>query len=129
MATAKPRVSVTLDPDLHAALRELAALNGESLSAVIGGLLEALAPTVLRVVEAGRQFQALSNDMQDQVRKTFTEAEAEISPALSDLQTQAFAALAALESGPHAKQDPRPVTRGSRPPLKSVTPPQSGPEK
>lgn len=123
MATVKPRVSVTLDPEMHAVLRELAAFNGESVSAVIGGLLDAVAPTVLRVVEAGRQFQALSDEMKEQVRGTFSNAEAQIGPVLLDLQAQAFAALAVVEE---AKSDPRPVTRGSRTPLKSVGPAKSG---
>ena len=114
MSTSKPRVSVTLDPETYEVLHGLAQLNGESLSAVIGGLLDAVAPTVLRVVEAGRRFETLSQGMQEQVRSTFNAAEAEIAPALLDLQEQAFALLSVVEEvGP----DPRPVTRGSRPPL------------
>lgn len=116
MTTSKPRVSVTLEPDLYDDLRELAQLNGESLSAVIGGLLEAVAPTVRRVVTVGRQFQALSGEMKDEVRGRFAAAEAKISPALHDLTEQALAALDAVEP---TTEDPRPVTRGSRPPLRS----------
>ena len=124
MATTKPRVQVTLDPEMYAVLRDLAALNRQSLSAVIGELLHAVAPTVYRVVEAGRRFQALSEGMQDQVRGTFTAAEARIAPAVEALTAEALALLAAVDE---AEQDPRPVTRGSRPPL-SMSPPQdSGP--
>jgi len=114
MATTKPRAMVTLDPETYAVLRDLAQLNGQSLSAVIGGLLDAVAPTVLRVVEAGRRFEALSEGMQEQVRGTFNAAEAEIAPALLDLQEQAFALFSVVEE---AEADPRPVTRGSRTPL------------
>ena len=124
MATSKPRVSVTLDPETYAELRELAAINRQSLSAVIGGLLDAVVPTVHRVVEVGRRFQTLSEGMQAQVRGTFEDAEAEIAPALRIVQDQAFSALAAVEE---TMGDPRPVTRGSRPPLKSVGPRKPGP--
>jgi len=123
MATNKPRVSVTLDPETYEVLRELAAQNRQSLSAVIGELLDAVAPTVYRVVEAGRRYQALSEGMRDQVRGTFTAAEAKIAPVLRDLEKQAFAALEAVDE---AEQDPRPVTRGSRPPLSMVPPAESG---
>ena len=123
MATSKPRVSVTLEPEMYAALQELAALNGESLSAVIGGLLDAVAPTVLRVVEAGRQFRALSAEMQEHARNTFTAAEEQIAPAVADLTSQAVAALAALSG---TETDPRPVTRGSRPPSKNSPTRQAG---
>jgi len=125
MATTKPRVSVTLDPEMYAALRELADMNGESMSAVIGGLLEVVAPTVLRVVEAGRQFQALSAEMQDQARSSFARAEQTIAPVVADLTEQAFAALAVV---PATENDPRPVTRGSRPPSKQSPHEKSGPE-
>jgi len=124
MATTKPRVSVTLDPEMYAQLRDLARLNGESLSAVIGGLLHAVAPTVYRAVEVGRQFQRLSEGMQAQIRAQFTDAEIEIGPALQALTEKAFAALAAVDE---AEQDPRPVTRGSRPPLSMAPPQESGP--
>jgi predicted DNA-binding protein (UPF0278 family) len=124
MATTKPRVSVTLDPEMYEEVRELAVLTGESMSAVIGGLLDAVAPTVHRVVEAGRLFQSYSAEMQDRVGGTFAAAEAKIAPALHRLQEQAFAALRELEGEP---DDPRPVTRGSRPPLVSVHPEKSGP--
>lgn len=123
MATTKPRVQVTLDPEMYAVLRDLAALNRQSLSAVISELLHAVAPTVYRVVEAGRRFQALSEGMQDQVRGTFTAAEARIAPAVEALTEEALALLAVVGG---AEQDPRPVTRGSRPPLSMSPPEDSG---
>lgn len=123
MATVKPRVSVTLEPEMYAALKELAALNGESLSSVIGELIDAVAPTVLRVVEAGRQFEALSAGMQERARETFLAAEQQIAPAVAELTEQAVAALAALAG---TETDPRPVTRGSRPPSKSSPRSKSG---
>ena len=123
MATTKPRVSVTLEPEMYAELRDLARLNRESLSAVIGGLLYAVAPTVHRAVVVGRQFQRLSEEMQAEIRDKFTDAEIEITPALQALTEKALAALAAVGE---AEQDPRPVTRGSRTPLKSVGPTKSG---
>jgi len=124
MATTKPRISVTLNPETYGELRALAAINRQSLSAVIGGLLDAVVPTVHRVVEVGRRFQSLSEGMQAQVTATFEDAEAEVAPALRIVQDRAFAALAAVEE---ATRDPRPVTRGSRPPLSMVPPHESGP--
>jgi len=123
MATSKPRAMVTLEPEMYAELRELAALNGQSLSAVIAELLHAVAPTVHRVVVAGRRYQALSEGMQAHVRDTFTAAEARIAPAVEALTEEALALLAAVDE---AEQDPRPVTRGSRTPLSMVPPAESG---
>ena len=44
MATSKPRVTVTLEPDDYALLRELAELSDESMSSILADLLATTAP-------------------------------------------------------------------------------------
>ena len=82
MATKNPRTTVTLSPDTHAVLKELARLNDESMSATIGGLLEQVTPilqrmtTVLRAAMAARESvrERLAEDLekaQKRMEKTF----------------------------------------------------------
>lgn len=51
MATQNPRITVTLQPETYALVRELSRLNGASLSATIGGMLDEVSPVLHRVVK------------------------------------------------------------------------------
>lgn len=52
MATTNPRITVTLAPEVHAVLRRLARLAGNSQSAIVGDLLLSSLPVFDRMVKA-----------------------------------------------------------------------------
>jgi uncharacterized protein (DUF1778 family) len=127
MATTKPRVQVSLSPEAYVVLKDLASMNHQSVSSVISGALDAMMPTIERVVEAGRRFELLSAEMRERVQQNFTAAEARVLPVVEELKDEMVDLLGLFEGVDNVELDPRPVTRGSRPPL-SMSPPQdSGP--
>ncbi len=52
MPTANPRITITLEPELHAILRRMSELTGNSLSAIVAELLGTSMPVFERVVHA-----------------------------------------------------------------------------
>jgi hypothetical protein len=74
--SSSPRVSVSLSPDMAAVVRRMSSLNGESQSAVIGGLIEAALPVLermCRVMEAAREAR---EGVKARVRGSLEDAEA-----------------------------------------------------
>jgi uncharacterized protein (DUF1778 family) len=116
MATNKPRITITLEPEQYELVRELARMNDQSMSSVVVELVQAIQPTIERVVNAGRAFEQLSDDMKDKIRANFEGAEQRIMPALTELEADFLATLASVSEAAAAPEDPRAVTRGSRPP-------------
>lgn len=62
MATVKPRVGVTLEPEQYDLLSRLAALQGRSRSQILKELLEAVQPALARVVEIGELYRAANEE-------------------------------------------------------------------
>jgi hypothetical protein len=48
--TAKPRITITLDPQVHATIERLAQLQGRSRGSVVAELLESAHPPLMRTV-------------------------------------------------------------------------------
>lgn len=116
MATNKPRVTVTLDVELYEMLREMSRLSGDSLSRIVNDIIYTVAPTLMQVIEAGQRFEQLQGSVKDDVRRKLDEAEATIEPQLQQLQGDFMAFLEGIRAPADDAADPRPVTRGSRPP-------------
>lgn len=51
MATAKPRITVTLEPEAYAVLKRLSQLSGDSLSSLVSSLADLAAPTLSRAAD------------------------------------------------------------------------------
>lgn len=117
MATKKPRLTVTLEPEVYEVVRELSEVNGESMSRIISGVMGATTDTLRAVIEAGKRYAALEAGMQSEVRERFTRAEERVRPVVDDLASELVEMFGEAA-------DPRPVTRGSRPPTQ--TPPDGG---
>lgn len=65
MPTANPRITITLEPSLHAVLRRMSELTGNSQSAIVSELLGTSRPVFERVVaalEAAREIKDTAND-------------------------------------------------------------------
>lgn len=62
MATTNPRITVTLAPEVHAVLRRVAQLAGNSQSAIVGDLLLSSLPVFDRMVQALEAAEALKQE-------------------------------------------------------------------
>lgn len=116
MATTKPRITVTLEPDDYAIIRALSDMNGESMSSILAGLATVTRPVLSRVVEAGRAFEALSAQRQDAARDLLGDANAVIEPQLQSLQRDVLSLMDDFNDALVIDPDPRFVIRGFRPP-------------
>lgn len=87
MATTKPRVTVTLEPEVHELYRDLAEIQGCSMSSLIAGLLEVSLPVQRKVLEAFRAVTAVQSEgraeMLDRLDKAHLEATEVIGPLMA----------------------------------------------
>lgn len=90
MATMKPRLLVTLEPEQAAVVRELAELQGRSQAAVVRELVAELLPVMARVAEVMRRASQVQVATRADMRRKVAEAEAVIVPG-------ALKALAAFD--------------------------------
>lgn len=122
MATDKPRITITLEPEHYALLRRLSALNGESMSSIVGELVESVAPTLSRVADVLEHAATVQGDAMGELRRIAEEAERQFTP----LMTEGEAFFDRVMTETEAALDPRAVTRGSRPPHPPTPTPPSG---
>lgn len=139
MPTAKPRITITLEPHVYEVLRRLSAAGGDSMSSVVTDFLGVAVPTLERLVVVLEQANAMPKQARDGIRASVAKAESEMLPALmaavgqSDMFLGEMARLTSPEGGaagaPEARtgrrpegSTPVPVTRGSGPvrPAKKV---------
>jgi len=96
VATNKPRITITLEPDVYATLRELAALQGRSLSSLVAEQMGLLHPVQQKVLAAMRNVLAVEQeakqDLADRLDSAQAQAEASIGPLLALLEGFAGAA-------------------------------------
>jgi len=141
MPTVKPRLTITLTPQVAAILRELSALAGNSQSAIVGELLQMSAPVFERVVAGIRAAKMIQESAKAEIaaglERAQVKAEAQLGIVLEDLDAGIRPILEEAEKvrrrGPGARTDaagaawaavrrrgstPVPVTRGSGSPAK-----------
>lgn len=124
MPTAKPRLSVTLEPGLYETISDIARIRGVSRSSVVSEYLDAAAPvlertaTILAAVEAKIKAaqSGLDSDM-DSYRHNLEEAEKALAPMLAS-------ALGTLDG-----VEPPPSNTGVTPPSSADTTETSTPLK
>lgn len=75
MATKRPRVSVVLDEDVAATVRQVAAMQGRSVSALIGELVTEMEPGLRRVVRLGEAIEQASQEQKEAIRLAVAESE------------------------------------------------------
>lgn len=98
MATTKPRVTVTLTERQHEVLRAIGQMGGQSMSQMIGELVELSLPTLERMAAT---FQALHRAKQEERAKmlaAFDEAQSAIEPAVMQVAGQFDLFLGKLEA-------------------------------
>lgn len=139
MATTNPRITVTLAPEVHAVLRRLAQLAGNSQSAIVGDLLLSSLPVFDRMVQALEAAEALKQEglkapqaIKDSLERAQAKMESQLDLALGDMDEGLRPLLQAGErverrsagargmrqrtsapAAPPKRPTPVPVTRGS----------------
>lgn len=92
MPTANPRITITLRPELHAVLRKLSELTGNSQSAFVSELLEASMPIFERMAQTlakVEELRALGLEMPREVQGSLREAQSRIEQQLDLLMDDA----------------------------------------
>ena len=78
MTTTNPRITITLQPQVHAVVRRLAELTKNSQSALVGELLSDALPVFERMVEvltAAEQMRAKGNAFSDELKESLERAQ------------------------------------------------------
>lgn len=141
MATTKPRLALTLEPEQYQILQRLAAVQGGSMARIVSEMLSEMLPMLTKVTEAMEAAQKAHEGMKASIRTAAEQAERDMQPlvATAIAQFDHFARQMdrLVESGggtpvdhaglgrpsgvargrrkpAGAPADPRPVTRGLR---------------
>lgn len=85
MPTAKPRITLTLEPHVHEVLRRLSSAGGESMSAIVTGFLDVAVPAMERMAVLFEQAKAMPEEAKEGLRASLLRAESELLSGLSGL--------------------------------------------
>ena len=129
MPTAKPRVHVTLPPDVHATIAKLAKLQHSSMSSVVAELVIEMAPILLRVSEAIEHAEKMQAEAVPKYVESLDRAQGVLEPLLATLLDQLGSLSPPASDGdgdtarqgggdaqaafPASPPDPQPITWGS----------------
>jgi hypothetical protein len=123
MPTKNPRITVTLTPELHAVMRRMSELTGNSQSAIIGELLNTSMPVFERMVKVMEAALSARDKMSADVAISLLGAQTKIEEQMG-LVLDAFdegskpilqAAEKIQRKARRVSSTPVPVTRGSGP--------------
>lgn len=84
MATTKPRITVTLEPEHYAVLAELATLSKQSMSSILAEIAAEAMPVFARVVKLAKEAAATKASVGDRVKELAAEAELQMLPLARD---------------------------------------------
>lgn len=112
MATSKPRITITLEPEQHEILRRLADLQGTSMSRIVTEFLGEVVPILANVVTTLEAAQRSSSDARAKFVRTAETAEAELRP-LAEFARNQFDLFAGEISRLEHASSPRPVITGA----------------
>ncbi len=119
MATTKPRITITLEPDQHDVLRRLADLQRTSMSKIVTEFLGEVRPILANVANALEAVQRASSDARAKFVRTAEVAEEELRP-LAEFARNQFDMFAAeigrieQEATPHTAAEEATGARGAR---------------
>lgn len=88
MATDKPRITITLEPDQHEVLRRLAGLQGGSMSRIVSELLAEVTPVLERVCESLELAKRAQAGVRANLRRVAEEAEEDLRPLAEMARSQ-----------------------------------------
>lgn len=137
MATKKPRITITLEPEQYSVLERLSALQRQSMSGIVTDLLAEVTPMLSKAADAMEAAMRSGAEVRARLRRTAEEAADDLQPlaeaakdqldmfmaVLQGLEEEAAAgsdeagarASGAADALPEAAEDPRPVITGVNP--------------
>ena len=124
MATTKPRITVTLTPELHSVLQHLAHLNSCSQSSIVLELMQDAVPILQRIAHSIELSRRVKHEAKAGLLAHLDESQRKMETALqslSDLLPESASVQSVLplrdEAQPAAKARPRRAVGSARPPL------------
>lgn len=88
MATVKPRINVTFEPHVYQTIKDLAELNGGSMSSVVSSLFTDLEPALQRLIVLGKAIKQAEGQVKEGMIESVEKAEKTMLPAVADLLSQ-----------------------------------------
>lgn len=119
MATSKPRLNLTLEPQLYALLKKLSEQQGTSMASIVVDLIETVAPVLERVSVAVEAAQSAQASVKENLVRTAEEAEFQLGPMMAEAMGQLDMFIEACHvagNGENGAENPRPVITGVRSP-------------
>ena len=115
MPTAKPRVQVTLEPEVHDVIERFARLQNRTRGAVIAELLNEIAPAIGRTIALLEAAQEAPNQVKAGLRAVAEGLQNEMVNATGEANRQFQLLMHKIETGVDLEpaSDPHVVTRGS----------------
>lgn len=80
MATTKPRITISLEPEIYAALKRLAALQRRPMSTSVTELLVGLLPVVTQVIQTLEYVQKADEKAREQLREPLKQLLKDLEP-------------------------------------------------
>lgn len=105
MPTAKPRITITLEPRAYEVLRRLSAAGGESMSTLVTEFLDLALPPMERMVVVLEQAKGMSETTKQQMRVSLAKAEAKLLPAVIEVVGQTDLFLTDMLNGGSKRHD------------------------
>lgn len=88
MATEKPRITITLDPDTYSVIKGMADVSGKPMSRIISGLLDDVSEPLSRTLSVMRAAAAAPEKLRSDIVKNYTEAGEIIETAYKDFRSE-----------------------------------------
>lgn len=120
MPAVNPRITITLKPQTHAALQRMSALAGNSMSSIVGELLEQSQPVfdrMVRLLEAAAKIKDSAQGEKDRIAKSLEDAQANLERQLGlSLEWMDERAAPILEAAEKLDRRAGRADRDARPP-------------
>lgn len=88
MATSKPRLNLTLEPQLYALLKKLSEQQRASMASIVVDLIQTVAPVLERVCVAVEAAQNAQASVKENLVRTAEEAESHLGPMMAEAMGQ-----------------------------------------
>jgi len=132
MATSKPRITVTLTKRQHEVFQSLSASSGQSMSSLIGEIIEVSMPTFERMAATFQKLKASQDHERSKIAQALDEAQSALEPialaAVGQFDLFLGRVEAAADAGRVSAHAPAPASGGgTQPPSanRGVTPRKS----
>lgn len=99
MATTKPRITVTLTERQHEVLKVISECGGQSMSSLLGELVEVSLPTFERMANTFQKLRQAQNYERAKMVEAFDQAQSVLEPIASEALNQFDLFLGKIEQG------------------------------